>query len=77
MIIKFHTQGCAPCKAVSEILNAGGVIYEEVDIGLDIDSAIEYRVQAVPTLLNTETGDRLVGFKDKITVEGWINDNYS
>jgi|TARA_R110002126_G_scaffold279899_1_gene427017 thioredoxin 1 len=75
MIIKFYTEGCTPCKTVSAILDELGVSYENVNIEKDMDSAIKYRVRTVPTLVNTETGKRLVGFKDKLTVEGWLDDN--
>ena len=75
MIIKFYTTGCAPCKVVSTILDELQISYEDIDIGKDMESAIKHRVRTVPTLVNTETGKRLIGFKDKTTVEDWINDN--
>ena len=45
MIIKFYTEGCAPCKAVSQVLNSLNIDYEEIDIGKDIDRAIHYKVR--------------------------------
>jgi len=77
MILKFYTEGCSPCKAVSSILDDLGVVYNEIDIGKAMDSAIEHRVMSVPTLLNTETGERLVGFRSNAAVEAWVDDNYS
>ncbi len=77
MIVKFHTEGCAPCYALGLMLDEMMVDYDEVDIEKDMESAIDHRVRSVPTLLNTDTGSRLVGFKDKETVEAWLNDNYS
>ena len=75
MIIKFYTEGCSPCYAMSVLLDKMMVEYEEIDIGKDMESAIDHRVSSVPTLINTADGSRLVGFKDKETVEAWINDN--
>jgi len=75
MIIKFYTQGCAPCKAIDSILTQMDVSFHEVDISQDIDKAIEFKVKSVPTLLNTESGERLVGFKSISHTEGWIHDN--
>ena len=75
MIIKFYTEGCSPCYAMSLLLDKMMVEYDEIDIGKDMESAIDHRVSSVPTLLNTANGSRLVGFKDKATVEAWINDN--
>jgi glutaredoxin len=75
MIIKFYTEGCAPCKAVSQILNSLNIDYEEIDIGKDIDRAIHYKVRSVPTVINTETDATLVGFKGITETTEWINDN--
>ena len=77
MIIKFYTEGCAPCKAVGGILDNKGIEYEEIDIGKDIDSAIYYKVRSVPTVINTDTGATLVGFKGIYDTEGWINEHCS
>ncbi len=77
MIIKFYTEGCSPCYAMGVLLDKMMVDYDEVDIEKDMESAIDHRVRSVPTLLNTVDGSRLVGFKDKETVEAWLNDNYS
>jgi len=75
MIIKFYTEGCAPCKAVSQVLNSLNIDYEEIDIGKDIDRAIHYKVRSVPTVINTETDATLVGFKGINETTEWINDN--
>jgi len=77
MIIKFYIEGCQPCKAVSTVLNHAEVDYEEVDIGKDIDSAIKYKVRSVPTVLNTETGATLIGWKGIRETTEWVNDNCS
>ena len=37
MIIKFYTEGCQPCKAVSSVLNSNEIDYDEIDIGKDIE----------------------------------------
>ena len=76
MIIKFYTEGCSPCYAISVLLDKMMVEYDEIDIGKDMESAIDHRVSSVPTLINTADGSRLVGFKDKKTVEDWINANH-
>tara|TARA_R100001369_G_scaffold61993_1_gene88848 strand:+ start:571 stop:804 length:234 start_codon:yes stop_codon:yes gene_type:complete len=75
MIIKFYTEGCAPCKAVSQVLNSLEIDYKEVDIGKDIDSAIKYKVRSVPTVINTETKATLVGFKGIMETTEWVNEH--
>jgi len=75
MIIKFYTQGCAPCKAVDSVLTSMEIPFHEVDIGQNIDEAVKYKVRSVPTLLNAKTGERLVGFKGIKHTEGWLSDN--
>jgi|TARA_R110001606_G_C15251744_1_gene637440 thioredoxin 1 len=77
MIIKFYTEGCAPCKAVSAVLNNYGIDYKEVDIGKDIDVAIKYKVRSVPTVINTDTGATLVGFKGIYETQEWVDDHCS
>lgn len=75
MLLKFYTEGCNPCYALSVLLDSMMINYESVDIEKDMQAAIDHRVMSVPVLLNTETGARLIGFKDKQTVEKWLNDN--
>jgi len=75
MITKFYTQSCNPCKMLSSILDELGVEYQEVDIEKDIQTAIDNRVSSVPTLINTETGKRLVGFQSKEKLQEWLDDN--
>tara|TARA_R110000787_G_scaffold202605_1_gene313232 strand:+ start:339 stop:572 length:234 start_codon:yes stop_codon:yes gene_type:complete len=77
MIIKFYTEGCQPCKAVSRMLDQNEIIYEEIDIGKAIDSAIQYKVRSVPTVINTDTGATLVGFNGMLKTQEWIDDNCS
>jgi glutaredoxin len=77
MIIKFYTEGCQPCKAVSSVLNSNEIDYDEIDIGKDIKSAIHHKIRSVPTVLNTKTGATLVGFKSISKTQEWINDNCS
>ena len=77
MIIKFYTEGCQPCKAVSSVLNSNEIDYDEIDIGKDIKSAIHHKIRSVPTVLNTETGATLVGFNSISKTQEWINDNCS
>lgn len=72
-IIKFMSKGCAPCNAVGSVLDSMGIEYETVDIAEDIEKAIEHQVRSVPTLLNTETKERLLGFNGIYKTEEWIN----
>ena len=39
--------------------------------------AADNKVMSVPTLLNTETGKRLIGFKNEEKVKEFLNDNNS
>ncbi len=77
MSIKLYTEGCQPCKAVSSVLNSNKIDYDEIDISKDIESAIHHKIRSVPTVLNTETGATLVGFKSISKTQEWINDNCS
>ena len=75
MITKFYTQSCGPCKMLTSVLDELGVEYKEVDVEADMQTAIDNHVSSVPTLINTETGSRLVGFKSKEKLQEWLNDN--
>lgn len=74
-IIKFMSKGCAPCAAVGNVLDSMGIEHDTIDIAEDIEKAIEYQVRSVPTILNTETNERLLGFNGIYKTEEWINVN--
>jgi hypothetical protein len=62
---------------VTAVLDDLEVEYEGVDIEEDMQTAIDNRVSSVPTLVNTETGSRIIGFKNKEKIQEWLNDNPS
>lgn len=76
-ILKFSSEGCGPCYALGVMLDDLMVDYDEIDIGKNMELAIEHRVRSVPVLINTSNNNRMDGFTDKETVEAWLNDNQS
>jgi thioredoxin-like negative regulator of GroEL len=77
MIIKFYTEGCQPCKALTTLLDNMMVEYVSCNREEEWLLAADNRIMSVPTLLNTETGKRLIGFKNKEKVKEFLNDNCS
>lgn len=75
MIIKFYTPGCAPCRAITDILNQMEVEYVGIDISKNVMLAVEHQVMTVPTLINVEAKSRLVGFHGIFKTQEWLNDN--
>lgn len=49
-IIKFEKPSCAPCIAVSEMLNKAGIKYETINYIAGFDAAMELGVKSVPTV---------------------------
>lgn len=74
-IVKFMSPGCQPCKAVGRVLDQMEVEYTEVNISEDMTAAIEHRVLNVPTLINTDTGAKLIGFPGILKTQEWINEH--
>lgn len=60
-VIKFEKPSCAPCVAVSEMLDKAGVEHEKVNYITAIDMAQEMGVRSVPTVFavrkSTEPSD--------------------
>lgn len=76
-LVKFMSAGCQPCKAVGRVLDQMDVAYTEVNIAEDMETAIQHRVLNVPTLINTETGAKLIGFPGILKTQEWINEHSS
>jgi thioredoxin-like negative regulator of GroEL len=53
------------------------VEYVSCNIEEEYQIAADNKVMSVPTLLNTETGKRLIGFKNEEKVKEFLNDNNS
>lgn len=57
-LIKFHATWCEPCKQLSKVIEgfkpkmeAAGVEYQEIDVDEQGDTARQFGVRGVPTLV--------------------------
>lgn len=66
--IKFGSPTCGPCRKLSQMLHTASIEIEEVNPFEDIELASKYNITTMPTIVNTETGETLVGMQtlDKI-----------
>jgi Protein involved in ribonucleotide reduction len=68
-ILKFRTDSCATCAAVTDALDRRGIPYRDVNPFDHPDMAAQYRVRSVPTVVVFE-GDRevlrMVGYKPEV-----------
>ena len=77
-ILRFTASWCQPCKVMAKTLEEinTGVIIEVIDIDVHSDTAVEYGIRSVPTLVmkdaNTEI-KRMTGVKTKQQLVEWIN----
>jgi len=76
-ILKFSAKWCGPCQALKMELHGEdvGVPVEDVDIDANRDTAIEYGIRSVPTLVlirgDAEAG-RINGFKTAAEIRRWV-----
>lgn len=54
-VLKFYADWCAPCKALSQLIESAGdkitVQIEEIDIDSNMERAIQYGVRSVPVMV--------------------------
>ena len=81
MVVDFFATWCGPCKQLSPILDEiekkhkGDVIFKRIDIDKEPELAMEFRIEAVPTLMFiTPKGDyqTLMGLQDASVIEAKI-----
>lgn len=81
MVIDFFATWCGPCKELSPILeeveqnHKGDVIFKRIDVDKEAELAMEFHIEAVPTLMFvTPNGEyqTLLGLQDAATIESKI-----
>ena len=65
-ILYFTASWCQPCRQLGPIMESvkGQVNYSKLDVDVEQDLAVKYKVRSVPTLVLVENGvekNRLVG----------------
>jgi thioredoxin 1 len=65
-ILYFTASWCGPCRMLGPIMESvkGQVNYSKLDVDVEQDLAVKYKVRSVPTLVLVENGvekNRLVG----------------
>ena len=80
-VLRFTADWCGPCKMLAKNLEdvrmSSMIPIEVVDIDKSTDTAVEFGVRGVPTLImldgNTEM-KRLVGMQSLKNLEDWFNE---
>lgn len=81
MVIDFFATWCGPCKQLAPVLekieenHKGEVIFRRIDVDKEPELAMEFRVEAVPTLMFvTPKGEyqTLLGYQDAPVIEAKI-----
>ena len=78
-VIRFTASWCQPCKMLAKTLEDIETILpiEVVDIDEHSDTAVEFGVRGVPTLVMMEDGNvlkRLVGMQTTKQLQEWFNE---
>lgn len=78
-VIRFTASWCEPCKMLAKTLEdvQTNLPIEIVDIDKDSNTAIEFGIRGVPTMLMVEDGTvlkRLVGMKTTKELQEWFNE---
>jgi len=77
-ILYFTASWCAPCKALSPIMDSlqGQINFDKIDVDTNTDLSTQYGVRGVPSLVLVENGNevgRLVGAQTKETILNFYN----
>jgi thioredoxin 1 len=77
-VLRFTASWCGPCKMLAKNLESmnTNVPVEVIDIDVFQDTAVEYGIRGVPTLVMVEDNievKRLVGMQSLKELETWIN----
>ena len=82
VLVDFWAEWCAPCKALSPILDEiseelkGKIAITKVNLDENQDLAMKYSIRSIPTLLLFKSGelsDMKVGLPNKSDLLDWIN----
>ena len=78
-ILYFTASWCAPCKALSPIMDSlqGQINFDKIDVDTNTDLSAQYGVRGVPSLVLVENGNevsRLVGAQTKETILNFYNE---
>ena len=77
-ILYFTATWCAPCKALSPVMDSlqGQINFDKIDVDTNTDLSAQYGVRGVPSLVLVENGNevgRLVGAQTKETILNFYN----
>lgn len=77
-ILYFTASWCAPCKALSPIMDSlqGQINFNKIDVDSNTDLSTQYGVRGVPSLVLVENGkevNRLTGIQSKESILNFYN----
>ena len=77
-ILYFTASWCAPCKALSPIMDSlqGQINFDKIDVDSNTDLSTQYGVRGVPSLVLVENGkevNRLTGVQSKESILNFYN----
>ena len=77
-ILYFTAAWCAPCKALSPVMDSlqGQINFDKIDVDTNTDLSTQYGVRGVPSLVLVENGNevgRLVGAQTKEAILNFYN----
>ena len=77
-ILYFTASWCAPCKALSPIMDSlqGQINFDKIDVDSNTDLSAQYGVRGVPSLVLVENGkevSRLTGVQSKEQILNFYN----
>ena len=77
-ILYFTAAWCAPCKALSPVMDSlqGQINFDKIDVDSNTDLSAQYGVRGVPSLILVENGkevNRLTGVQSKESILNFYN----
>lgn len=81
VVVDFHATWCGPCKLLGPRLESmvgaenGKVVMAKIDIDENVELAMRYNVQSVPTVYGVKNGKvvtSFIGLKDDDEIKGFV-----